>query len=203
MRRHDFSRWDKLILTTRYKDLSYPPWRYYRFNRQWVFIDTADRAGSSVLEVGAGTFLACACLSLRRPRRVVGIDVNKEVCRLGKARMKRLGVSVEVLVADALSLPFRSKSCHVVLSEGLLEHYDDEDIVTMLLEMRRVSGHVVVDVPLKERFPGKPVGYGDERHLPKDHWRRLVERWGMRMVGEYDREVSPDHRVIRWCFECE
>jgi len=195
--RHDPSRWADLILSSRYGDMKYPPWKYYRFNNQWMYVRRVK--GPRVLEVGAGTGLACAVIKIKHPDwLILASDVDERVCRLMVRRFKVLGLSIPVVRCSVFSLPFPDHSFDTVFNEGTLEHFSDEEIVKALREMGRVGKRIVIDVPIQERIPDRPVGYGDERHLHPEYWKHLAEKAGLKVVEEYDREVSPDGRVIRW-----
>ena len=199
---HDYSRWIEKVKA--YYPLSYPPTSYFYNNRYYEYITRlADgRRTERVLEVGTGSGLALVCVRLSQPwkERVVGVDVSREVIAFAKERCK--GLNIELYVADARNLPFDGEEFDVCGSEGLLEHWNEEERVQMLKEMKRVAKRLVIDLPVNYRYAIPIGGYGDEQILPLSYWRGLFERCGLRIYEEFFREKRGE-RIIRagWVLE--
>lgn len=102
----------------------------------------AGRDGADVLDVGTGAGdmpLAFA----RRGWRTTAIDTNPQVLRV--ARRATAGTDlVEVLEADARSLPFADGSFDVAHCSLLVHHLAPDEAIAVLREMRRVARHGVV-----------------------------------------------------------
>jgi ubiquinone/menaquinone biosynthesis C-methylase UbiE len=98
--------------------------------------------GADVLDVGTGAGdmpLAFA----RRGWRTTAIDTNPQVLRV--ARRATAGTDlVEVLEADARSLPFADGSFDVAHCSLLVHHLAPDEAIAVLREMRRVARHGVV-----------------------------------------------------------
>ncbi len=103
------------------------------------------RVGSrlSVLDVGTGngqTLGELASWARRRGStwRGVGIDSSPQCARLAR------GDGTPVVRGDALRLPFAARSFDAVLCTLTLHHFPDEEAVSLVREMARVSRHLVL-----------------------------------------------------------
>jgi len=104
--------------------------------------------GDRVLEVGSGT--AEISLALAKAGRLVTLlDVCPDCLRFAAECAEELGIHVETVAADAMqALPFSEGAFDCVWSSGLLEHFTQQERLTMLREWTRVSrGKVVNFVP--------------------------------------------------------
>lgn len=108
-----------------------------------------------VLDVGAGggDFLVALMRwkeAERRPVEAVGVDLNPKTVDFARAALnahlspdRRSRVTVQV--GDALQLPFADASFDVAHAGLFLHHFDDEQGICVLHEMRRVARWVVVN----------------------------------------------------------
>lgn len=95
-----------------------------------------------VLDVGTGAADVPLAFA-RRGWRTVGVDRNPAVLQV--ARRSAAGQPlVEIVEADARSLPFAPGSFDVAHCSLLVHHLDPDDAVAVLAEMRRVARHGVV-----------------------------------------------------------
>jgi ubiquinone/menaquinone biosynthesis C-methylase UbiE len=80
-----------------------------------------ETAGKDVLEVGIG--LATDFVRfVRAGANATGIDLTEAAVAAARERLEQEGLSADVLVADAESLPFSDESFDVVYSYGVLHH---------------------------------------------------------------------------------
>lgn len=134
--------------------------------------NVARRArGGFVLEVGVGSGAQSALLS--HTARTVTIDNDHRIVEAARPNLTRFGSSVVLVAADAFALPFPDQSFAVAVSQGLMEHFADEQIIELLREQVRVCRSVVFSVP-SDHYPRQDVG--DERLLPPRCWKAIVER---------------------------
>jgi SAM-dependent methyltransferase len=104
-------------------------------------------AGARVLEVGAGSGRDTLGL-VRAGACGVVLDYAPASLALVRAQARTQGLTVHLVRADALAMPFRDGAFAVVFHQGLLEHFRDP--MPLLRENARVTrrgGRVVVDVP--------------------------------------------------------
>lgn len=106
--------------------------------------------GGISLEVGCGSARLSAFIGAGG-YRAVGLDYCAETMALAKASFARAGVRGDVAMGDALRLPFRDDSIDIVLSTGLLEHFEDPaPVVREMVRVLRPGGLFYSDVVPKK-----------------------------------------------------
>lgn len=84
--------------------------------------------------------------------------------------------NLNLVNTDIGDMPFREKIFKVAYSCGVLEHFDQQEIIRFLIEQRKVSTYVIVDVPndkcVKQCF-------GDERFYSDEEWNALFNEAGL------------------------
>jgi SAM-dependent methyltransferase len=155
------------------------------------FIWTIQRlvpAGSKILEVGMGSGTTSVLLA-DAGYQVTAIDREPELVERIRERYSdflRRG-RLEVLQADMFALPWGDCRFDLAFHQGVLEHFQDEQIVAALREQRRVARMLLFDVP-NHRYPERP--YGDERLLSPSHWRRLIQQAGWHVNDVIGRDFN-------------
>jgi len=112
--------------------------------------------GSKILEIGAGASHALAALAGRKGCDAYGVepDVDGIAATHRFARME--SSSVKMVRGSGFELPFDGESFDVVYSQGLIEHFPEDDAHAFLVEHARVcrkGGTVIVSVPNVYNFP--------------------------------------------------
>lgn len=109
--------------------------------RRWIL--RVARGPTSVLDVGTGngrTLRELAAWAGRRgvDLRVVGVDASADAAAIAR----RAGTPV--VRADGLRLPWPDGAFDAVVCCLTLHHFDDEEAVALVREMRRVARHLVL-----------------------------------------------------------
>lgn len=158
------------------------------------------QVGDSVLELGSGSGELSAFLA-SEGRQVVLIDYSQESLDFSEQVFKELGLSARFIRADvSKELPLPDNHVDMAWSSGLLEHFDDEEIVHILSESARVSRNKVISlVPNANSIPyrlGKwqqeqsrqwKWGYEDPKSTMVDYFKKV----GLQNIQEYS--VAPKH----------
>lgn len=132
------------------------------------------KPGDKVLEIGSGTGVMGWPLA-QAGVKVISIDNDPEILKMALVNSALLGADIEYREADAFHLPFVDREFKVAFSEGLVEHYPDEDLAKLVAEHQRVSDVVVISVPLKgSRNPA----FGNERWMTMEEWEALLRPLG-------------------------
>lgn len=138
--------------------------------------------------IGAATFsMAIASLS----RKVWAIDKNPGVVKDAKRRCKRLGADVDIRLGDAFDIPFPDDSFDIAFSQGVLEHFTDEEIHKLVQEQLRVAKQVLFSVP-SEWHPNKLIG--NERFMSVKEWLKILDGFNVtehKLYSHVDLSAQP------------
>lgn len=131
------------------------------------------------LEVGPGSG-AYAFYLLRFG--IAGVDMVDNDTRI--VEMLQTGIDgmgaekvLSVRPGDVMDLPFPDKSYPVCYSQGLMEHFEGDDLFVAIAEQLRVAEHVFFSVPTQV-FPNASIGY--ERRLRLHEWLELLREAGIK-----------------------
>jgi demethylmenaquinone methyltransferase/2-methoxy-6-polyprenyl-1,4-benzoquinol methylase len=130
--------------------------RHHAWRRR-VAERAAGAPGGPVLDLATGTADLAIAVRARTPGRfVVGADFSAAMLRVGQAKLSERRVAhVELLVADALALPFRDGAFACVMSAFLLRNL--EHLPRGLAEMRRVTARGGRVITLDIVRPAQPL----------------------------------------------
>lgn len=119
------------------------------------------RVGEHVLEIGFGTGTSLVELArLVGPHgKVFGVDIADQMIEVARQKLREegLGERVELLCADATTLPYLADSFDAIFTSFTLELFDTPEIPVVLSECRRVlrpGGRLVVLSMSKEGKAG-------------------------------------------------
>ena len=112
--------------------------RHHAWRRR-VAAAAAGAPAGPVLDLATGTADLAIAVRARTPARfVAGADFSEGMLRIGQDKLRARGIArVQLLAADALTLPFRDGAFACVMSAFLLRNL--EDLERGLAEMRRVT----------------------------------------------------------------
>lgn len=106
----------------------------------------------TILELGCGT---ATLLLLISPcvKKVVGLDITDEALAISRNNFRLAGaLNAEFIQGDCRDVPF-TDSFDVVWSQGLLEHFDDtEVIVRQHFKALRPGGAALISVPYRYSY---------------------------------------------------
>lgn len=114
-------------------------------------------APARVLECGSGSGETSAWMAANG-YDVVLLDASPSALAFAEKRFQREGVKGEFILGNVYDLPFDDESFDIVTSFGLLEHFEDVDVV--IAEMARVTrpgGMVFADIVI-DRFSVQTIG---------------------------------------------
>jgi len=144
------------------------------------------KPGDKVLEIGSGTGVMGWPLA-QGGVKVTSVDNDLEILRMSRINAGLLGADIEFREADAFKLPFADRAFKVAFSEGLIEHYSDDDIAKLVAEHQRVSDVVVISVPIKG---SRNVAFGNERWLTMEEWEAMFKPMGASEGSIYGSEPN-------------
>lgn len=140
--------------------------------------------GGSVLEAGCGSGILTTFLATQG-YKATGVDNNEEVVTLARECAQKLRSKAIFRCGDIFQLSYPSKSFNVVFSNGVLEHFSDDDILSILREESRISEYIVFSIPTNY-FSENERTHGDERFLHPKKWRELIAMTENEIVSEFN-----------------
>jgi SAM-dependent methyltransferase len=171
--------------------------------RKLVLRDQAP-SGARAIEVGSGPGHDSLPLA-ERGFQVYGADWSQKGLQAGLRLYEDEGHRLRAVCSDIRALPFRDGSFDFVWNAGVLEHFHDEDVLRVLVEMRRVArpgGTVLTTVPNKfyfwyqahlalKRLWGRAHQYGFERAYAAPYLVRRFREAGFQTVNRTGVHLHP------------
>lgn len=136
---------------------------------------------SRVLEVGCGSGTMSVFMS-HLGSDVTAVDRDASILERAEKASKELNGSVKFMEADAFELPFSDKEFDMAFSQGVLEHFSDEDILKLVREQLRVAKCVFFSVP--NNFY-RHRDFGNERLMAKREWEALLSAFDIKLSRNY------------------
>ena len=138
---------------------------------------------NKVIELGSGTGILALKISTMG-NEVTALDKDIDMIKLSKKYFanKFLNSNIKYVCCDIMDFKTRKKF-DVCYSIGLLEHYNDEDIINLINKQFEFSNYVIFGIPTKYFDEGKKM-YGNERYLTIRQWRKLIKNSNCKVIEE-------------------
>lgn len=116
---------------------------------------------------------------------VTAVDIDENILKLAENIVERSSFkeTPKFEVMSIMNLKYKNKTFDVVFSNGVLEHFKDNEIIKILKEEIRIADVVVFGVPSKY-FNDNEFMHGDERYLTKEEWRTLIKKANGKILEE-------------------
>ena len=151
-----------------------------------VLIDLIKKysPNKKIIEVGSGTGILSTYLA-SIGFDSLAIDIDKEILNLSKKIAKEYNATKKpkFKIDSILELNYKENQFDVSFSNGVLEHFSDEDIILTLQKQMYISKTVIVGIPTKY-FDSKEAMYGDERFMELNFWREIIKKSGGKILEE-------------------
>lgn len=107
----------------------------------------------------------------------VGIDIDKKILFLSKKIAKKYNSKKKpnFINKSIFKLDYEKNSFDVSFSNGVLEHFTDEEIINTLKQQMNIAKIVIFGIPTKY-FNQEEAMYGDERYMNYKFWRNLINK---------------------------
>lgn len=103
-------------------------------------------SATSYLELGVGTAQTLRRVQTLSGVRCVGLEKTPRAYELGKA----YATNCELVLGDAMKMPFTDGAFDVIYSLGLFEHFEAEEQRSLLREQARVASKtILIEVPAR------------------------------------------------------
>ena len=138
------------------------------------FYAIMKRRPQKILEVGCGRGIASIFLSYFVPS-CIGIDVDSEMIEIAKIQKGKFHGKAKFRVMDGNRTSFKNDTFDIVYSQGLLEHYSNEEMKNLLSEWLRLAPTCIISVP--SIFYGRK-DFGNERLLTAHEYKKILREFG-------------------------
>ena len=122
----------------------------YKLKYKKKFVKTIQKyaLNKKVLEAGCGTGLMAGYLQ-KIGLDVTALDLSKKVLDYAKeiALSSKVITPCKYEVGNILHLKYRPQTFDVAYSNGVLEHFNDEEIIQTLKEQMKIAKYVVFGIP--------------------------------------------------------
>jgi len=141
-----------------------------------------------IVEVGAGSgrLLTRIGIENKSKYQLIGIDYFSGSTKLIKGNISKFNLNGTSICADGYHLPLKSNSVNAVVSGGLLEHFNEDEIKDIIQEMVRVlkpDGLFYAEIVPNKSSLCRPViltqhgGY--ENTFTKEQWNLILNENGL------------------------
>lgn len=116
-----------------------------------------NEAKKKMLEVGCGTAFVSLYFA-KRGYHATCLDINKSILEVASRNFAQQGVKGEFIVGDAEKFPFAKNQFDIVMSFGLLEHFEDpKRAISEMIRVLKPGGLFFADI-VPSRFSCQTVG---------------------------------------------
>ena len=158
----------------------------YKLKYKSLFIDKVIRYANNgkVIETGCGTGLMAGYLQ-KKGLDVTALDLSKKVLDYAKEIAKKSSViePCKYSQGDILNLKYKENTFEVSYSNGVLEHFNDDEIIETLKQQMYISKYVIFGIP-STYFGINEKMLGNERTLTLDEWKGLIYEAGGKIVEQ-------------------
>lgn len=137
-----------------------------------------------ILEAGCGTAALSVHLSILG-FDVTALDKDDMMLELARSLAGSRVRKPKFIKGDLFSLDFPEDHFDISFNHGTLEHFSDDEIVSVVNQQLKVSKTVIISVP-SNFYEEKDRMYGDERFLSKKEWIRILTQTRGRIIFTLD-----------------
>lgn len=146
-----------------------------------------------ILEAGSGSSSNSIFLA-SQGYLVTSLDKNKKMLDLAKKIAKQFDSKLNFIKEDIKK--FNGKEFSVVFSHGVLEHFNDKEIIEIINKELNIGEYVIFSVP-SDFFNKTQAINGDERFMSKNDWKRLISITPGKIIEEFSYFYDPDTPKLR------
>ncbi len=142
-----------------------------------------SRNNKRILEAGCGTGVISIYLS-NLNLNVTSIDVDDEMLDISKKFIKFTKNPPKFEKKNLFNLDYKKDNFDITFSHGVLEHFSDEDIITIVNNELKISKNVLISIP-SDYYKEKDRMYGNERFMSVRKWESVLSKTNGRVVKKF------------------
>ncbi|MBU6390255.1 methyltransferase domain-containing protein [Patescibacteria group bacterium] len=105
--------------------------------------------------------------------QTLGIDSDPDMVKLAMSISVQQGSLASFRVDDIMTLKTVHDRFDVIFSNGVMEHFSDSEIISIVNRHLSISDYVIISVP-SDFFSDDQKIYGDERFMGIARWRSIL-----------------------------
>jgi 2-polyprenyl-3-methyl-5-hydroxy-6-metoxy-1,4-benzoquinol methylase len=125
--------------------------------------------------------------------RVTAVDNEQGMINIARKISKNYDKEPVFIKKDINKLDYPTNYFGIVFSHGVLEHFSDEQIVSLLKQQLKISRTLIFSIPTNYLDERKDRYYGNERFLSFSKWKDLISKTGCKTI-----EVFGFHYIMGW-----
>ena len=142
-----------------------------------------SRKNNKILEVGCGSGITSIFLE-KSGYDVTGIDFDQDMIELATSIALQQKSSALFKIDDIKTLKTIQDHFNIIFSNGVMEHFSDSEIISIINRHLSVSDYVIISIP-SDYFSIDQRIYGDERFMSSDSWRSILLKTKGAIVEEF------------------
>ena len=131
-----------------------------------------SKSGGRILEAGCGSSVNSIFLA-QKGLKVFCVDNDRKIIKFAKSNAEYFPERPFFINKDIRNLRYNKDYFDVSFNHGVLEHFGDEEIISMINRLLSFSKKIIFSVP-SDFFRPKDAINGDERFMSKEHWEKLI-----------------------------
>lgn len=155
-----------------------------KFKKPLIKLISKYAKNKKIIEAGAGTGVVSTYLASIN-FDVTAIDIDNQMLKLAKriSRQYNKGNMPRFENKNIFILDYNNKEFDVSFSNGVLEHFNDEEIISTLSKQMNIAETVIFGIPTKY-FNQEEAMYGNERYMDFNKWRSLIKEAHGKIIEE-------------------
>ncbi len=137
-----------------------------------------------ILEVGCGSGITSTFLG-QSGYQIIGVDKDPDMVELATSIATRQNSTTSFKLDDIKTLATISGHFDVIFSTGVMEHFSDSEIISIVNYHLSMSNYVIVSVP-SDYFSEDQKTYGDERFMSVDQWCTILSKTAGLIIEKFD-----------------
>ena len=167
----------------------------YKIKEKTILIDKIIKyckPYKNILEAGCGTGVMCTYLA-NKGFNVTAVDNEQDMLNIAKKISKNYPKRPVFVKRDINKLNYPSNHFGVVFSHGVLEHFSDDQIISLIKRQSKISHTLIFSIPTNYLDEKKDRYYGNERFMGLNKWKGLISRTECETI-----EIFGFHYIMGW-----
>lgn len=159
----------------------------YRINYKITLINVIKKysdTNKKIMEIGCGSGVTSVYLG-NLGYQVTGIDSDPDMIKLADSINTISNKFVVFKLGDILKLNYLIEYFDVIFSNGVMEHFDDSEIVSIINHQILFCNYLIISIP-SDYFSDDQKIYGDERFMSIEKWRLIISQAACVIAEEFN-----------------